>query len=88
MSSRLRATEILYTIASALAARRQTAHPVARTVLAAQFAQLEVARRALALFQHHDAITGTSKAFVMRDYEEKLAHALEQLNMLEALLVG
>ena len=88
VSSRLRATEILYTIASALAARRQTAHPVARTVLAAQFAQLEVARRALALFQHHDAITGTSKAFVMRDYEEKLAHALEQLNKLEALLVG
>lgn len=31
--------------------------------------RLEIARRALSLFQHHDGVAGTAKDYVMRDYD-------------------
>ncbi|XP_053373458.1 alpha-mannosidase 2-like isoform X2 [Mercenaria mercenaria] len=41
------------------------------------YSRLEKARQTLALSQHHDAITGTSKRGVMRDYSSRVQSALD-----------
>jgi len=66
LAGALRSAEILYTVAASL----ETSN------IAPAFSQLQSARRHLALFQHHDAITGTSKHFVMADYQHKLEAGL------------
>lgn len=39
--------------------------------------KLEVARRALSLFQHHDGVAGTAKDYVMRDYENTMIEGIK-----------
>ncbi|XP_026463668.1 alpha-mannosidase 2-like [Ctenocephalides felis] len=86
----LRNAEILYTIATNRA--RQQKYSSHLRILEKHYDSLTRARRHLALFQHHDAITGTSKHAVMRDYGLKLFEALQiankiQEDSIESLLV-
>ncbi|XP_063229652.1 alpha-mannosidase 2-like [Bacillus rossius redtenbacheri] len=71
----LRSAEILYTVA--LNKARQQDYNKTAQLLERDYERLVKARRSLALFQHHDAITGTSKAVVMHDYALKLFEALQ-----------
>jgi len=69
LQSHLRATEILFSVANILAGTG-SADPIE---------DLQYARRNLALFQHHDAITGTAKDFVVRDYAQRMFNSFTKL---------
>ena len=71
--SRLRAAEIVHSLAISYSAAWKTQY----VGLGSMPPLLQTARRNLGLFLHHDAITGTGKAYVVEDYEEKLFEAYE-----------
>jgi len=75
LASKIRTTEILYTMAVNMARKVRSGLPLIG-MMESHYDQLVDARRHLGLFQHHDAITGTSKAFVMADYQEKLLNGM------------
>lgn len=62
----LRTSEILYSLSKTLVSRPM------RKIITKDYSFLVSTRQTLALFQHHDAITGTSKDIVMKDYGQKL----------------
>lgn len=68
VESRLRAAEILHSIALAFSKFWNIKYKF----LWRAPKLLKEARDNLGIFLHHDAITGTSKAYVVEDYEEKL----------------
>ncbi|CAL8375617.1 unnamed protein product [Arctogadus glacialis] len=72
LESHLRGAEILYSLALGHArhAAMEGRYPVA------DYALLVEARRTVALFQHHDAITGTAKENVVVDYGARLLRSL------------
>uniref|UniRef100_A0A0K8TAV1 Alpha-mannosidase n=3 Tax=Lygus hesperus TaxID=30085 RepID=A0A0K8TAV1_LYGHE len=70
LEAQLRSAEILYTLA--LNRVRRMGFNSTLKILERDFEKLQMARQALSLFQHHDAITGTSKALVMHDYALKM----------------
>lgn len=75
LEAELRSAEILYTMS--LNRVRRMGYNSTLKILERDFEKLQRARQSLALFQHHDAITGTSKAFVMHDYALKMFEALQ-----------
>ena len=66
LASHLRATEILFAWANLLHPNSTQEDPFAQLV-----DDLVYARQNLALFQHHDGITGTAKDFVVKDYAKR-----------------
>uniref|UniRef100_A0A8C7XXM0 Alpha-mannosidase n=1 Tax=Oryzias sinensis TaxID=183150 RepID=A0A8C7XXM0_9TELE len=72
IESHLRGAEILYSLAVATARHEgmEGRYPVT------DYSLLVDARRAVGLFQHHDAITGTAKENVVIDYGNKLLRSL------------
>uniref|UniRef100_A0A8D9EML1 Alpha-mannosidase n=1 Tax=Cacopsylla melanoneura TaxID=428564 RepID=A0A8D9EML1_9HEMI len=75
LENNLRSAEILYTVA--LNKARKQAYNNTVKVLERDYEKLVRARQSLGLFQHHDAITGTSKALVMHDYALKLYEGIQ-----------
>ncbi|XP_060617870.2 alpha-mannosidase 2 [Anolis sagrei] len=76
LESYLRTAEILYSLA--LVQSKKT-EKMKTFPSADHFKLLTEARRNLGLFQHHDAITGTSKDWVVVDYGTRLFHSLINL---------
>lgn len=77
LETALRGAEILFSLAMAEARRfygDRGAFPGAEL-----FGHLTTGRRNLALFQHHDAVTGTAKDAVVRDYGERLRLSIQNL---------
>ncbi|XP_051046840.1 alpha-mannosidase 2 [Phodopus roborovskii] len=79
MESRLRAAEILYY----LALKEAQKYKISKFLASPHYTTLTEARRNLGLFQHHDAITGTSKDWVVVDYGTRL---FQSLNVLEKII--
>ena len=82
LASSLRTAEILHTLALQLA-RRAGKRSVPAKAIGTLYERLAVARQNLALFQHHDGITGTSKSFVMHDYGLKLMEGLKYVREIQ-----
>ncbi|XP_040014049.1 alpha-mannosidase 2 [Xiphias gladius] len=78
------ATEILFSLTLAEMRRfRGDGRPVTGFPAREHFRRLTAGRRSLALFQHHDAVTGTARDPVVVDYGTRLFHSI--LNLREVL---
>ncbi|KAL7055329.1 hypothetical protein AAHC03_022830 [Spirometra sp. Aus1] len=75
LEAELRSAEILFSLA-----RHQLPNQGSKLDLQTfrhLYDMISSARRNLSLFQHHDGVTGTAKAYVMQDYRQRLISALQ-----------
>ena len=79
----IRAADIL----AAVAILSGHVQEISQATLSSILQQLVKARRELSAFQHHDAITGTSRSYVVKDYENKLSSALSTSQQVMAFFV-
>jgi alpha-mannosidase II len=52
------------------------------------FSLIQQASRIMDLFQHHDAITGTEKDFVVKDYADRLVKAVNMIHQAYAAVMN
>ncbi|XP_070706732.1 alpha-mannosidase 2 [Pempheris klunzingeri] len=84
LEATLRATEILFSLTLAEMRRfHGDGRLVADFPAREHFQRLTAGRRSLALFQHHDAVTGTARDPVVVDYGTRLFHSI--LNLRQVL---
>ncbi|XP_045923805.1 alpha-mannosidase 2-like [Micropterus dolomieu] len=83
LEATLRATEILFSLTLAEMRFRGDGRLVADFPAREHFQHLTAGRRSLALFQHHDAVTGTARDPVVVDYGTRLFHSI--LNLRQVL---
>ncbi|KAG5682694.1 hypothetical protein PVAND_012029 [Polypedilum vanderplanki] len=75
----LRNAEILFTIALNTARQQSKINEIFFKRMEKDYEKIVEARRNLGLFQHHDAITGTSKLKVMTDYLNRLKKSINDV---------
>uniref|UniRef100_A0A8D3CJV9 Alpha-mannosidase n=1 Tax=Scophthalmus maximus TaxID=52904 RepID=A0A8D3CJV9_SCOMX len=80
LEASLRSSEILFSLTlAAMRSFRGDGRPVAGFPTREHFGRLTAGRRSLALFQHHDAVTGTARDPVVVDYGNRLFHSILDL---------
>lgn len=82
LESYLRSAEIIYSMTWSHLHRLSAVPERSRNWMGRMMALLSQARRHLAIFQHHDGITGTEKDHVVQDYAKMMQNGIQNSQMI------